>query len=64
MLHKETVGNATLELLKKLMADERLKDFVLVGGTALSLQMGHRISIAFFEGIVHHYGRYDDGMVK
>ena len=45
MLHKETVSNATLELLKKLMADARLKDFVLVGGTALSLQMGHRISI-------------------
>ena len=45
MLHKETVSNATLELLKRLMADERLKDFVLVGGTALSLQMGHRISI-------------------
>ena len=45
MLHKETVSNATLELLKKLMADERLKGFVLVGGTALSLQMGQRISI-------------------
>ena len=45
MLHKETVDTSTLELLKRLMADERLKDFVLVGGTALSLQMGHRISV-------------------
>ena len=45
MLHKETVDASTLELLKRLMADERLKDFVLVGGTALSLQMGHRISV-------------------
>ena len=44
MLHKETVDASTLELLKQLMADRRLKDFVLVGGTALSLQMGHRIS--------------------
>ncbi len=45
MLHKETVSASTLELLKKLMADKKLKDFVLVGGTALSLQMGHRISV-------------------
>jgi len=27
------------------MQDERLKDFILVGGTALALQIGHRISI-------------------
>ena len=45
MLRKETISNTTLELLKKLMTDERLMDFVLVGGTALSLQMGHRISV-------------------
>ena len=45
MLHKETVDASTLELLKRLMADKRLEDFVLVGGTALSLQMGHRISV-------------------
>lgn len=45
MLHKETIDASTLELLKQLMADKQLKDFVLVGGTALSLQMGHRISV-------------------
>ena len=45
MLHKETVDASTLELLKQLMADKRLEDFILVGGTALSLQMGHRISV-------------------
>ena len=45
MLHKETVSASTLELLKQLMADKKLKDFVLVGGTALSLQMGHRVSV-------------------
>lgn len=28
------------ELLLKLMRDEQLKDFVLVGGTLLSLQTG------------------------
>jgi hypothetical protein len=45
MLQKTTVGDSTLELLNKLMADEGLKVFVLVGGTALALQLGHRISI-------------------
>ena len=34
-----------MELLKRLMGDERLQDFVLVGGTSLALQMGHRISV-------------------
>lgn len=45
MLRKETVSNSTLELLKNLVGDDLIKDFFLVGGTALSLQIGHRISI-------------------
>lgn len=45
MLRTETVPHATLELLKGLMADEKLNNFFLAGGTALSLQIGHRISI-------------------
>lgn len=45
MLRTETVPPATLELLKRLMEDERLNGFFLAGGTALSLQIGHRISI-------------------
>ena len=45
MLHKETIDAATLELLKRLMSDEHLQGFVLVGGTSLALQMGHRISV-------------------
>lgn len=45
MLHKETVSREMWELLQKLMKDEILKDFSLVGGTALSLKIGHRISI-------------------
>lgn len=45
MLHKETIDAATLELLKRLMGDERLQGFALVGGTSLALQMGHRISV-------------------
>jgi len=45
MLYKETVSKEMWELLLKLMRDEQLKDFVLVGGTSLSLQIGHRLSI-------------------
>jgi hypothetical protein len=45
MLHKETVASPTLDLIKRLFKDASLNEFVLVGGTALSLQIGHRISI-------------------
>lgn len=45
MLHKETVSTEMWELLQKLMKDEMLKDFTLVGGTALALKLGHRLSI-------------------
>jgi len=36
---------ATLKLLKKLSTDSRLDEHFLVGGTALALQFGHRLSI-------------------
>ena len=45
MLHTQTVEPNTLGLLKRLMADDTLRSFNLVGGTALSLQIGHRKSI-------------------
>ena len=45
MLQTETIERETLELLKKLMQDENLSDFFLVGGTNLALQIGHRLSI-------------------
>jgi hypothetical protein len=45
MLRTATVERAILELLKTLMRDEMLKQFSLVGGTALALYMGHRKSI-------------------
>jgi hypothetical protein len=45
MLYTETVDAKTLDLIKNLMADEQLENFVLVGGTSLSLQIGHRKSI-------------------
>lgn len=45
MLQTQTVEPLTLGLLKKLMLDPVLGQFVLVGGTALSLQIGHRKSV-------------------
>ena len=45
MLFTETVASSTLELLRRLMKDIALRDFVLVGGTSLALQVGHRISV-------------------
>src|SRR4051812_21039970 len=45
MLQYSTVGSGTLDLLKQLMAVPELKDFYLVGGTALALYYGHRKSI-------------------
>ena len=45
MLHLETVEPHTFSVLKKLLAIPELKDFSLVGGTALSLLYGHRVSV-------------------
>lgn len=45
MLHKETVSAETLDLIQRLMAEEELQGFKLVGGTALALMLGHRLSI-------------------
>lgn len=45
MLQKSTVTATTLELLNRIMSDEFFSEFMLVGGTALALQLGHRKSI-------------------
>lgn len=44
MLQIETVEPGTFSLLEKLQSIPELRDFSLVGGTALSLMYGHRIS--------------------
>jgi hypothetical protein len=63
MLHKETVTSDTLALIRRFQADEVFINFRLVGGTALALKIGHRISVyidlfsseAFMnESILHH----------
>ncbi len=45
MLQKQTVEGRTFYILNELMNLDFLKEFNLVGGTALSLQLGHRKSI-------------------
>ena len=45
MLQTQTVDGSTLGLLKDLMAIPELEQFALVGGTNLSLRLGHRLSI-------------------
>lgn len=49
MLHEETAEASTLALIRRLMADENLADFYLVGGTELSLKLvtGFRSTLIF-----------------
>ena len=44
-INKSTVSDLLWEVLSKLMAAKELNSFRLVGGTSLSLILGHRISI-------------------
>ena len=45
MLYKETVEKGTMDLIDRLMKDNKFSSFNLVGGTALALKIGHRKSI-------------------
>ena len=44
-LYYNTVSTPLLSILRRLMSAEVLNDFRLVGGTALALQRGHRMSV-------------------
>ena len=44
MLHKETVVQEILDLVKELQKNPLLDGFYLAGGTSLALQLGHRTS--------------------
>ena len=45
MLFFSAVSSEALELLKEIQDQPFLKDFYLVGGTALALNFGHRVSV-------------------
>ena len=59
MLQTRTVESGTLELLKKLQSLPILKDFYLVGGTSIALQLGHRFSIDLDLFSVNDFNPYD-----
>jgi len=60
MLHTETVEPETFSLLERLMRLKTLRDFSLVGGTALSLRYGHRTSIDLD---LFYHQRFDQDMI-
>lgn len=45
MLQTKTITPEALALLTQLMSDSALDRFILVGGTSIALQLGHRISL-------------------
>ena len=55
MLHKQTVLESTLDLLKKIQALPNMSGMRLVGGTALALHLGHRKSVD-----LDLFGRFDE----
>ncbi len=59
MLQTRTVESGTLELLKKLQSLPIIKDFYLVGGTSIALQLGHRFSIDLDLFSVNDFNPYD-----
>ena len=62
MLHLETIEPGTFSVLKRLMLIETLKNFSLVGGTALALKYGHRTSVDLD---LFYHGKFDhDPIVK
>ena len=72
MIYKETVSEELWVQLQKLMKDDLLKEFVLVGGTALSLKIGHRESIDIdlftnrdfnVEKLLHHLQKNYDAIL-
>ncbi|MBK7637860.1 MAG: nucleotidyl transferase AbiEii/AbiGii toxin family protein [Saprospiraceae bacterium] len=60
MLHLETVEPGAFSILKRLMALPELQDFHLVGGTALSLMYGHRISVDL---VLFSFKKFDNEII-
>jgi len=70
MLYTETVESGTLGLLRTLMRDNRLSDFLLAGGTNLALRLGHRYSVDLdlfsyqhFDIVAHIYPLIDEPFI-
>jgi len=63
-LHFNTIPAFLLECLHKLMRFDAFNDFVLVGGTAMSLQLGHRMSVDIDLFTSIEYGSMDLKHIK
>lgn len=63
-LYWNTVSPLLKEVLIDLMQEELFLPFRLVGGTALSLQIGHRMSVDIDLFTDAHYGSIDFGKIR
>ena len=63
-LYLNTVSGLLIDSLKKLMQIKEFNDFRLVGGTSLSLQLGHRESIDIDLFTDAEYGSIDFGKLE
>lgn len=66
MLQTKAVEPGTLSVLKKIMEMPELQSFNLVGGTALALRYGHRISVDLdlFSTISFDHQKITDALIK
>lgn len=64
MMHWKTVNPLLRDSLLKLMEAEEFKVFRLVGGTALSLQIGHRLSVDIDLFTDEDYGSIDFDLLE
>ena len=64
MLHWNTVNELLKSCLITLMQSKEFKEFRLVGGTALSLHLGHRMSVDIDLFTDAHYRSIDFNMIE
>lgn len=64
MLQKQTTNPELISILERLMALPLLSSFRLVGGTALSLMKGHRISVDIDLFTDQEYGTTDFSSIE
>ncbi|WP_240723511.1 nucleotidyl transferase AbiEii/AbiGii toxin family protein [Flavobacterium sp. GT3P67] len=64
MMYWNTVNTLLQESLLQVMQAEEFRDFRLVGGTALSLQIGHRMSIDIDLFTDEDYGTIDFDVIQ
>jgi predicted nucleotidyltransferase component of viral defense system len=63
-LHYNVVSPLLLEILHKMMSHSAFNDYVLVGGTALALHLGHRESVDIDMFSAKMYGSSDTLQIK